>query len=83
MALGVIKEKVDGEGQRASEDADQFGAEHRASEEQLRITRKGADFGSVVRHPAAVERIGAIHRKAQAVLNAISRKLDPNLHKKR
>jgi hypothetical protein len=49
----------------------------------LRITRKGADFGSVVRHPAAVERIGTIHRKAQADLNAISRKLDPNLHKKR
>jgi len=38
---------------------------------------------SIVKHPSPVERIGFIHREARHKLNAIARKVDPHLHKKR
>ncbi len=46
-------------------------------------SRGKVQTASIVRHPSPVERIGFIHREARHRLNAIARKVDPHLHKKR
>jgi hypothetical protein len=46
-------------------------------------SRGKVNVGSVIKHPSDVERIAFTHREAQYKLNAIARKVDPHLHKKR